>query len=73
MIEMSKNNDIQFMSEESEAEIERIRDALGESIDIIQSILDDPDVCNVFKCHVDYDDLAPLTNVFNEALKEADR
>jgi len=44
--------------------------ALSDAIDIIESILNDPDVCNVFKCHADYDDLDSLKSTYNEALSK---
>lgn len=47
--------------------------SFGELIDTVEDILNDPDVCNVFKCHADYDDVKinqALVNKYLPMLKE---
>ena len=46
---------------------QKLYDNLKEATNIIESILEDPAVCNVNKCHVDKNDLKSFKKVLDES------
>jgi hypothetical protein len=57
--------------EKLQAENALLREDLADAAEILKNILDDPDVCNVYKCHVDYDDVQLYHDVLNSTPETA--